>query len=98
MHNGRGRNIQDILGGPACRAYLPEPFVGRVALFQATHREPESDWERQYWVGLAPNLEIHEVPGYSNWIVRFFVEPTVEILASKLRAYLPGCETPEAEG
>ena len=98
MHNGRGRNIQDILGGPACRAYLPEPFVGRVALFQATHREPESDWERQYWIGLAPNLEIHEVPGYSNWIVRFFVEPTVEILASKLRAYLPGCETPEAEG
>jgi hypothetical protein len=49
-------------------------------------------------MGLAPKLAIDVVPGYSNWIVRFFVEPNVEILASKLRAYLPGHKTTEAEG
>jgi len=97
MHNGRLRNIRDILG-LACRAYRPEPFPGQVVLFQATHREPGGDWERQYWMGLATKLGIHEVPGYSNWIVRFFLEPNVEILATKLRAYLPGRRTPEAEG
>lgn len=98
MHNGRRRNMQDILGGPACRTYRPEPFAGQVALFQATHRDPGGDWERQYWMGLAPKLGIHEVPGYSNWIVRFFLEPNVEMLASELRPYLPGHRTPEAEG
>jgi amino acid adenylation domain-containing protein len=96
-HKDRRRNIRNILG-PAGQAYRPEPFSGQVALFQATHREPGGDWERQYWIELAPKLAIHEVPGYSNWIVRFFLEPNVEILASKLRAYLPGRRTPEAEG
>jgi len=95
--NGRPRTIGDILG-PALRAYRPQPFPGQVAVFQATHREPGGDWERQYWTGLTTKLGIHEIPGYSNWIVRFFVEPNVEILASKLRAYLPGRRTPEAEG
>ena len=89
--NGRQQNIQNILG-PALKAYRPEPFPGQVALFQATHREPGGDWERQYWMELAPKLGIHEVPGYSNWIVRFFVEPNVDILASKLRTYLPGAQ------
>ena len=85
--NGRGRNIQEILG-PALRDYRPEPFPGQMALFQATRREPGGDWESQYWMGLAPRLKVHQVPGYSNWIVRFFIEPNVEILASNLRSYL----------
>jgi amino acid adenylation domain-containing protein len=95
--NRHRRNIRNILG-PASRDYRPQPFSGQAALFQATHREPGGDWERQYWMGLASKLVIHEVPGYSNWIVRFFLEPNVEILASKLRPYLPGHRTPEAEG
>jgi amino acid adenylation domain-containing protein len=95
--NGHRRNIRKILG-PAYRNYHPRPYSGNLALFQATHREPGGDWERQYWMGLAPKLAIDVVPGYSNWIVRFFVEPNVEILASKLRAYLPGHKTTEAEG
>jgi amino acid adenylation domain-containing protein len=92
----RRRNIKDILG-PALSAYCPETFPSQVALFQATHREPGLDWERQYWRGLAPKLQIHDVPGYSNWIVRFFAEPNVEVLASKLSAYLPGRRTPDSD-
>ncbi len=91
MHNGRLENIRDILGR-AYRAYRPQPFPGQVALFQATYREPGGDWERQYWTELATKIAIHEVPGYSNWIVRFFLEPNVEILASRLQAYLPGVQ------
>lgn len=96
MHNGRLRNIRDILG-LAYRAYRPRPFTGQVALFQASHREPGGDWERQYWAGLASTLEIHEIPGYSNWLVRFFLEPNVNILAKILSTYLPGRKRPEAE-
>jgi amino acid adenylation domain-containing protein len=87
MDNGQPPNIQDILA-LAYRAYRPQWFPGRVALFQATHREPGGEWELQYWRELATNLGIHEVPGYSNWIVRFFIEPNVEILASRLAPYL----------
>lgn len=97
MLNRHRQSIGNILG-PATRNYRPQPFPGPVALFQATHREPGGEWERQYWTELAPKLVIHEVPGYSNWIVRFFLEPNVEILASKLRAYLPGHRTPASEG
>lgn len=88
-HNGQLTNIRDILG-VAYRGYRPRPFAGAVLLFQATRREPGGEWERQYWAGLANRLETHEIPGYSNWLVRFFVEPNVEMVANKLRAYLHG--------
>lgn len=93
-HCGRQRSIRNILG-LAYRGYRCPPFSGRVALFQATHREPGGDWERDYWAKLAANITIHDVPGYSNWIVRFFVEPNVGILANRLQLYLPGQGTPE---
>jgi hypothetical protein len=48
-------------------------------------------------MGLAPRLVIHEVPGYSNWIVRFFLEPNVDILAKLLMAYLPEAQEARAE-
>jgi aspartate racemase len=96
MHNGRLRNIRDILD-LAYRAYRPQPFPGQVVLFQATHREPGGDWERWCWAGLATTLEIHEIPGYSNWIVRFFLEPNVDILARRLSAYLPKAQEAGAE-
>jgi thioesterase domain-containing protein len=85
----RPRNIRNILG-EAYRDYRPQPFAGRVALFQATHREPGDHWERAGWENLASQISVHEVPGYSNWIVRFFVEPSVGILADILKRYLPG--------
>ena len=95
--NGRKRTIQQILG-PAWRDYRPMPVSAPVALFQATRRDPGGEWERQYWMDLASELDVYDVPGYSNWIVRFFIEPSVEVLASKLRRYLPGAGTQEAQG
>jgi len=74
------------------------PVSAPVALFQATRRDPGGEWERQYWMDLASELDVYDVPGYSNWIVRFFIEPSVEVLASKLRRYLPGAGTQEAQG
>jgi amino acid adenylation domain-containing protein len=84
---GPPTNIREILYTAYC-AYRPQPFTGRVALLQAAHREPGSEWETQYWTNLIPPIELHEVPGYSNWVVRFFVEPNVKILASRLSSYL----------
>jgi amino acid adenylation domain-containing protein len=81
-------NIQDVLGA-AYQNYRPQPLLGNAILFQASRREPGGEWELQYWKNLVNNLEIHEVPGYSNWLVRFFTEPAVEILANNLRTYLP---------
>jgi amino acid adenylation domain-containing protein len=88
MPSARLRNILDTLD-LACRRYHPQPLAVQVTLFQATHREPGGDWERQYWAGLATTLEIHEIPGYSNWLVHFFLEPNVDILAKRLKVYLP---------
>ncbi len=87
--NGHAGNIQDVLG-PAYQNYRPQPLAGTAILFQATRREPGGEWELQYWKNLVDRLEVHEIPGYSNWLVRFFTEPTVQILANNLRAYLPG--------
>lgn len=86
--NGRLRSIRNTLG-LAYQTYRPRPFAGPVLLFQATRREPGSDWEREYWQQLASNLEVQEVPGCSNWLVRFFMEPSVEILADGICGYLP---------
>ena len=82
-------NIEEVLEN-AYRDYDPEPFPGRLALFQASHRETDDDWERRYWAALASNFEVHEVPGFSNWVVRFFLEPgNVEFMARTLGGYLP---------
>jgi amino acid adenylation domain-containing protein len=86
--NGYSKNIQDVLG-PAYQNYRPEPLPGTAILFQATRREPGGEWELQYWKNLVSRLEVHEIPGYSNWLVRFFTEPTVQILANNLRTHLP---------
>jgi amino acid adenylation domain-containing protein len=84
--NGRARDISEILTG-AYYGYRAQPFMGSMALFQGTRREPGGEWERQYWVEMASKLAIHEIPGYSNWLASFFVPPNVEILANKLAEY-----------
>ncbi len=81
------QDLGDVLTA-ACRAYQPLPFTGRAMLFQATKRPPQRAWHRQYWKELSPMLEIHEILGYSNRVPQFFAEPTVEILANKLRGCL----------
>ena len=86
--NGR-RDTRGVIDS-AYRGYRPRPFAGPVMLFQATRREPGGDWERDYWAALVNQLDIHEIVGYSNWLVRFFARPSVDVLADKLRSHLPG--------
>jgi amino acid adenylation domain-containing protein len=84
VHNGRAPDIREILT-TAYHGYRAQPFAGPVTLFQATRREPGGEWERQYWAELAATFEVYEVPGYSNWLPHFFLEPSVGILANKLQ-------------
>jgi len=68
----------------AHRAYVPEPFAGRVTLFRAEEEIVRSgaasdslDWER--WAG---GVDVVRVPGDHNTMVR---PPHVEGLAHRLR-------------
>ncbi|MGI9072211.1 MAG: non-ribosomal peptide synthetase [Bryobacteraceae bacterium] len=79
----------------ATRNYHPDDFPGRVVLFQATNRPRGSDWEREYWRKLAATLEVHAVPGYSNWVVHSFVEPNVAVLAESLKNCFANCAWPK---
>lgn len=86
--SSHSENIQNLLG-PAYQSYRTEPIASSAVLFQATRREPGGEWELQYWKDLVDRLDVHDIPGYSNWLVRFFAEPAVDILANHLRNYLP---------
>jgi amino acid adenylation domain-containing protein len=93
-NNGRLGNFEDILF-VAYRNYRPEPFPGPVALFRAANRLPGTEADGQFWTDLAEALEVHEIPGFSNWVLRFFVEPNVQILASTLSRYFAPGLSPE---
>jgi amino acid adenylation domain-containing protein len=86
LTDARPRNVDDILFA-AYRNYRPRRFTGRIALFRASNRPPGCEPDRQFWADLAGTLEIHEIPGFSNWVLRFFGEPNVQILASTLTRY-----------
>jgi thioesterase domain-containing protein len=75
----------------ACADYRPRSFPGRITLFQAANRLRGSDWEIEYWRRLAAKLEMHVIPGYSNWVSQCFVEPNVSPLAEKLKDCLARC-------
>jgi thioesterase domain-containing protein len=87
INNRRPQNVAEIVY-LASRAYRPQPYAGTVTLFQATKRPGETDWDRQCWRKLASAVDIHQVPGYSNWVVQFFVEPNVGLLAERLKGSL----------
>jgi amino acid adenylation domain-containing protein len=81
VNDRRLQNLGDIQH-VAGRAYQPQPYTGRVALFQATNRPVGRDWDQQFgWRKLAARLEVHEIPGHHE---SFFLEPNVEGLADKL--------------
>jgi acyl carrier protein len=86
-HRGWPRDGEAILDH-ALDVYRPRPFPGHLTLFLATDRPPGHEWECEYWRGLSRSMDIHEIPGYWNLVLRFFVEPSVEILANKLREHL----------
>jgi amino acid adenylation domain-containing protein len=74
------------------RDYQPQPFTGEVTLFQAADRPSDRGWHSQYWKNLSASLEVHEIPGHWNWVARFFLEPNVEVLATKLKEHLASTE------
>jgi len=83
------RNLGDVLDfSVVYRDYQLKTYPGRVTLFQAADRPSERGWERECWRGLCTALEVHEIPGYWNWIAQFFLEPNVKILANKLNERL----------
>jgi thioesterase domain-containing protein len=94
MNDSRPQNFVDV-ARLAALAYPARPFHGRVTLFQAANRSAKDDRHRRRWEELAATLEVHEIPGYSSWVVRFFLEPHVEILAHKLSGCLGRCRKPE---
>jgi thioesterase domain-containing protein len=87
LSDARLPSVEDVLF-VAYRNYRPQRFSGRMALFRASNRLPVREPDGQFWTDLTGALEIHEIPGFSNWVLRFFDEPNVQVLASKLSPYL----------
>lgn len=86
--DGRLRNIEEILN-VAAYTYRPSGFPGPVTLFQATHRAPGRERDHQCWSELTTGLKVQQIPGYSNWLVQYLMEPNVGILANRLSTCLP---------
>ncbi len=79
----------------ASRAYAPDFYPGRVAVFRSAESlgeiflDPELGWQ----VLAEGGIELHEIPGLHH---AMFDEPNVEVLAAKLRRCLDAAF--EAEG
>ena len=66
----------------ALNYYRTKPFNGRVTLFNAQDRDSALIPDPQYgWVGLAREIEVHEVPGDHDTML---TEPNVSALAQRL--------------
>jgi amino acid adenylation domain-containing protein len=89
LSNCRLRDLEQILY-VAARTYQPQPYPGCVVLFRCAERPVQPNWAGQSgWSELvAGGLEVYEIPGNHKTI---FLEPNVDILASKLRTCL--CRT-----
>jgi hypothetical protein len=76
----------------ANRAYVAQPYPGRVTLFRAGERPvwlyPDRDLG---WGGLAAGgLEVHEVPGDHETVIK---EPYIRLLAEKLKVCLDNAQS-----
>ncbi len=66
----------------ALNKYKSESYSGRVTLFNAAEKDPALISDPHYgWIGLADEIEIHEVPGNHDTML---TEPNVRMLAQKL--------------
>jgi thioesterase domain-containing protein len=66
----------------ALKDYRTDPFDGRVTLFNAAEKDSALIPDPQYgWVGLAREIEVHEVPGNHDTML---TEPNVSALAQQL--------------
>jgi amino acid adenylation domain-containing protein len=70
----------------ALKNYRTQPFNGRVTLFNASEKDTALIPDPQYgWVGLAREIEVHEVPGNHDTML---TEPNVTALAQQLNECL----------
>jgi thioesterase domain-containing protein len=70
----------------AALAYKPKPYPGKVTLFRAADQgSANSDGWHQDWTSLAAAVEVHQVPGSHQDIVK---KPHVQALAKRLRSCL----------
>ena len=70
----------------ALKEYRSTYYDGKVTLFNAVERDPALIPDPQYgWVGLAREIEVHEVPGNHDTMLS---EPNVSALASRLNECL----------
>jgi thioesterase domain-containing protein len=86
----RGRQWEIFLAKheQALRRYIPRRYNGRVAVFKArTHPLLWTNDCERVWQRLATDVQVHEVPGTHLSMLH---EPHVAVLASKVRATLPG--------
>ena len=73
----------------ALDAYRPEPYSGSIVHFWVSERPAGQDVESE-WADLARGgIELHEIPGDH---ISMFQEPSVRVLAGKLRPYLSEVE------
>lgn len=69
----------------ADRAYLPQPYPGRIVLFWASGESLGYRDYRMAWSEVAEALEVHVIPGDHNSLRQ---EPHVQVLAAKLKRCL----------
>lgn len=74
--------------------YVPQPISGRIVLFLAADRPEGGQYPESEWAALTGGgLEFYETPGDH---VSMFQEPSVSLLASKLRECLSEAAAAEA--
>jgi thioesterase domain-containing protein/acyl carrier protein len=71
----------------ATQQYQPEPYLGPVVLYRASHVDPpfRHAGPKHGWDALTPELSVVEVPGNHDSLVR---EPNVGVIAAHLNASL----------
>jgi amino acid adenylation domain-containing protein len=82
----RSSAVEDEALNRASYDYVPGEYTGKVVLFKAAVPQHSLSHDSTLgWQGVAPNLEIIDVPGDH---VTMFSPPNVDVLASKLAALL----------
>jgi thioesterase domain-containing protein/acyl carrier protein len=87
-HNRKLANLEHVYNTNmrALDSYRPQPYRGRVTLFNAEEKDPAMLRDPLYaWPGLAEEIEVHTVPGKHDTML---MEPNVSALARKLEESL----------
>jgi surfactin family lipopeptide synthetase A len=85
--NGDRPHNTDFIVHPAFHRYEPQPYAGKVTLFQSSDWPdgPYFDFKLGWTEVAAGGVDFHRIPGDHP---SMFTEPNVDLVASKLRAQL----------